>query len=83
MTLIGNNVIKIWEKWWRFIDKDGRKEFQKFPTFINTLPKQDYNASFGKNTFGKGNFSRQMASKCSWVLHFYSGGISTTWATSL
>ena len=65
------------------LHKYGRKEFQKFPTSINILPKQDYNGSFGKNTFGKGNFSRQMASKCSWVLHFYSGGIFTTWNTSL
>ena len=39
------------------------RNFKKFPTFINILPKQDYNGSFGKNTFRKGNFGRQMASK--------------------
>ena len=70
MTLIGNNVINILDKWWLFIDKYGRKEFQEFPTSINILPKQDYNGSIGKNTFGKGNFSQQMALKCSWILPF-------------
>ena len=65
MTLIGNNIINIFDKRWLFIDKYGRKEFQEFPTSINILPKQDYNGSFIKNTFGKSNFSRQMASECS------------------
>ena len=36
MTLIGTNVIKILKKWWRFIDKDGRKEFQNSP-LLSTL----------------------------------------------
>ena len=58
MTLIGNNIINILDKRWLFIDKYGRKEFQKFPTSINILPKQDYNGSFGKNTFGKGDSSQ-------------------------
>jgi hypothetical protein len=70
MTIIGNNINNIFDKRWLFIDKYGRKEFQKFPTSINILPKQDYNGSFGRNTFGKGDSSQQMASECSWTLPF-------------
>ena len=82
MTLIGNNVINIFDKWWLFINMAGRN-FKNSPPLSTFSLKQDYNGSFGKNTFGKGNFSRQMASKCSLVLHFYSCGLYTNWNTSL